>query len=108
MSLKDDLLEDIDVFLDLDEFGETLRYNDKEIIASLEEISSEEYKEKMNIGPSQPIYKRYYRLFTRTTALADRMPQSGDWIMVNEQRMSVIRCKPEFGIVTVELGCNDS
>ncbi len=108
MTFKDDLIDDIDTFLEPDEFAETVRFDDKEIVGSLEEVSSDEYQKKGGVDYAQPLFKRYYRLFARESDFAPNMPRTSDWVEVNGIRMSVIRCKPEFGILTIELGCNDS
>lgn len=108
MTFKDDLLDDIDTFLEPDEFAETVMFDEKEIAGSLEEVASEEYQERNGVDYAQPLFKRSYRLFARESDFAPNMPRTSDWVRVNGIRMSVIRCKPEFGILTIELGCNDS
>ena len=76
MTFKDDLFDDIDTFLEPDEFAETVRFDDKEIVGSLEEVSSEEYQEKGGVDYAQPLFKRYYRLFARESDFAPNTPRT--------------------------------
>lgn len=107
-TFKDDLYDDISTFLEPDEFAETVNFNGKEVIGSLEQVASQEYNESGGVSYAQPLFKKYYRFFVRESEFAPDMPRTGDWVNVNGIRMSVIKCTPEFGVLTVELGCNES
>lgn len=107
-TLRDDLYDDIDAFLEPEEFAETVNFNGTDVVGSLEQVASQEYNESGSVGYAEPLFKKSYRLFVRESEFAPDMPRTGDRVKVNGLRMVVISCKPEFGVLTVELGCNES
>ena len=105
MSLKDDLLEDIDVFLDLDEFGETITLDGSSVEAVVQETPREEFDGGRGEDKPQGIYNRTVILYLRSLP---EIPAEGRRIEYNGGRWTVRKVSDQRGVIMLQLEAVDS
>ena len=114
MTLKELINNDINtVFLNRSETAEEISLKLAEgyeilIMATAEEILSDTYNQNSSRRSVEAVYKRQVTVYAREADFIKGLPCSGDWIYYNGKRMLVIRCAPDVGMVSIELGSNES
>lgn len=105
MSLKDDLQEDIGIFLDLDEFGETITLDGNTVEAIVQETPREEFDGGKGDDRPQGVFNRTVILYLRP--LPD-LPAEGRRIEYNGGRWTVRKVSDQRGVIMLQLEAVDS
>lgn len=105
MSLKDDLLEDIDVFLDSDEFGEAITLDGSSMEAVVQETPREEFDRGRGEDTPQGIYNRTVIIYLRSLP---ELPAEGRRIEYNGGLWTVRKASDQRGVIMLQLEAVDS
>ena len=107
MSLHDQIVgDDLDVFVDLDDFAEEHDVNGNVCRAVLQEVSTGD-KIPGSVNPDYDLYTTSVQLHCRTQDL-DEIPVSGQSLFrVDDKNFTVISVDENMGILTINLQAND-
>lgn len=107
MSLHDQIItDDLEVFIDLDDFAEWHDINGTNCRAVLQEITTSG-KLTESANPDYDLYGTVVELHCRTQDL-DEIPVSGQGLfLVDDKPFSVVAVDENMGILTIRLQAND-
>lgn len=99
MSFKDDLAADIDIFLNLDEFAETITLDEVTLSAVISEHTAD--KSARLSETFDGLYGDFTEIYFRAsdyTATRERLPRQGEWAIYNGKRYDVISSENQGGV----------
>ena len=105
MSLHDQIPEDLNIFLDTDDFGEMHDLNATVCAAVVQEISAEEELtsgENVHLG----LYGTVLQVHCREQDLPE-VPAYGQAFYLDEKLFLVVSCARNAGMLTIKLEAND-
>lgn len=99
MSLKDDVVADIEIFLELEEFGEEITIDGVKLIGVISTYTQE--KSARLTETFDGLHGDWQEIYFRTEdycAVKKFLPKHGDWILVNNKRFDVVSSTDQCGI----------
>ena len=102
MSLKDDVVADIEIFLELEEFGEELVIDGVKLIGVISTYTQE--KSARMAETFDGLHGDWQEIYFRTEdfcAVKKFLPKNGDWAIINGKRYDVITSMDQSGIAKI-------
>ena len=102
-TFKDDLKEDLSVFVEVDEFGEMATIDGVTLAA---QITVQTHKksgiESRNYDGLHGDFVTAYFKTADYTAVKERIPRQGEWCIINGKRYDVLTSADDLGITKLE------
>lgn len=100
-NFKDIVAQDIDLFLNKEEFAEPLIIDGREVTAVLDQISDS----KTPLAFAEGVSLLTHTLFVSESELG-RAPEQDQWLVINGSRYRVERVGDDMGMLTIWLEAN--
>lgn len=102
-TLKEDLQEDLPVFVEVDEFGEMTTIDGVTLPAQV--IIHTVKKSGIEARNFDGLHGDFVTVYFKTadyTATKERIPRQGEWCIINSKRYDVMSSQDELGITKLE------
>ena len=108
MNFKETIFNDLPTFINLDEFAETIKFNDEEISAVVTANSAPSrslYTVRKQINPARHLALRgdFLTIYTKSHSLK-KFPKSGDFAKINGVRYKVSSVTDLQGVCKIVVG----